>query len=171
MRLTVALASSLVIALVAAGGAQTPAATKLAGTLDCPKTDPVAMSEVGDAPGHAFTLFKIKCTWSKGEIAGVKMQTEEDTFVSEASGTTARDAGYGVTTLVGGDKVFVKFEGTTTMKNNVAASGEGTWTFTGGTGKAKGAKGKGTYKGTVKPDGSISWQVDGEYSVGATSGK
>ncbi len=34
-----------------------------------------------------------------------------------------------------------------------------------GTGKLKGIKGKGTYKGTALPDGSISYKVDAEYRL------
>ena len=41
----------------------------------------------------------------------------------------------------------------------------GTWSFTGGTGKLKGIKGKGTCKGTFKPDGTSSWDMEGEYQM------
>ena len=44
-------------------------------------------------------------------------------------------------------------------------SSEGTWTYTGGTGKLKGIKGKGTFKGTPNPDGTMTYQVDGEYQL------
>ena len=42
---------------------------------------------------------------------------------------------------------------------------EGTWTFTGGTGKMKGIKGHGTYKVTPAADGSASVTVEGEYTM------
>ena len=41
----------------------------------------------------------------------------------------------------------------------------GTWTFTGGTGKLKGIKGKGTYKDKGAADGSGTIEVEGEYEL------
>jgi uncharacterized surface anchored protein len=175
MKMTSALACGVVLLLVTVGRAQTaaptPAQTKLTATMTCPKTDPTAQAEVGDTPGHAIALFKIKCSYSAGEIAGVKIQSEEDTFTSEMSGSTARDSGFGVVTLTNNDKAFLRFQGTTTLKNNAPVSGQGTWTFTGGTGKSKAVKGKGTYKGTFKPDGSVTWQIEGDYQLAASGGK
>ncbi len=37
--------------------------------------------------------------------------------------------------------------------------------FSSGTGKFKSIKGKGTFKGTPNADGTVSFQVDGEYSL------
>jgi len=174
MRMTVILAFGLVVGLVAVGSAQTPAAPagmKLTATMSCPKTDPTATAEVGDAPGHAILLFKVKCTYETGDIGGAKMQTEDDTFTTDMSGSMGRDSGYGVVTLASSDKAIVRFSGTTTFKNNMATAGQGTWSFTSGTGKAKGLKGKGTYKGTFKPDGSVTWQIDGDYTIPAAAAK
>jgi hypothetical protein len=39
------------------------------------------------------------------------------------------------------------------------------WTFTTGTGKFKSIKGKGTYKGTPNADGTVTYEVTGEYSL------
>lgn len=175
MRITSALACGIVLALVTVGLAQAPAPapaqTKLTATMDCPKTDPTAQAEVGDTPGHALMLFKVKCPYSNGDIGGVKIQSEEDTFTTEMSGNTGRDSGFGVVVLADNDKAFLRFQGTTMFKNSAPVSGQGTWTFTGGTGKVKGVKGKGTYKGTFKPDGSVSWQIEGDYQVAAAKGK
>ena len=43
----------------------------------------------------------------------------------------------------------------------------GTWVYTGGTGKFKGIKGKGTYKITIGADGTGVGDVDGEYTMPA----
>ena len=52
------------------------------------------------------------------------------------------------------------------MKEQKLESGEGTWTFAGGTGKLKGIKGKGTYK--CKPSGdNVDCDVEGEYRLPA----
>jgi len=40
-----------------------------------------------------------------------------------------------------------------------------------GTGKLKGIKGGGTYKGTAGADGSITYAVEGEYSLPAKNAK
>jgi hypothetical protein len=48
-------------------------------------------------------------------------------------------------------------------------TGDGTWSFTGGTGKLKGLKGKGTYKDSGTPDGKLEAQLEGDYSLPAAS--
>jgi hypothetical protein len=42
---------------------------------------------------------------------------------------------------------------------------KGTWSFTGGTGKLKGIKGKGTYTCTPSGDG-VSCEIEGDYQLG-----
>jgi hypothetical protein len=64
-----------------------------------------------------------------------------------------------------GDTSVSKFQGSTKMKDGKPVSESGTWTLTGGTGKLKGIKGKGTYTGTANADGSMSYKVEGEYSL------
>jgi hypothetical protein len=49
------------------------------------------------------------------------------------------------------------------MKDGKPVSGEGTWTLVSGTGKLKGIKGKGTFKGTANADGSMTYQIEGDY--------
>jgi hypothetical protein len=172
-------AGSLTLAFTAVVAAQggSMAATKsaggmtLSGSMDCPNAPPAGMVEAGDTPGHAFVLIKAKCTWTKGEIAGVKVATEEDAGVAEMTSPTAsKDFGVGVASLANGDKVYVRFQGSGTYKAGTPptpTAASGTWSFTGGTGKAKGIAGKGTYKGTFKPDGAVTWQIDGTYSAAA----
>ena len=148
------------------------AQSKFSGTQQCAKADPVYTVPVGDRPDHMMSLIKDKCTWTNGEIGGVKLKDEEDTIVSDSSGGRARDRGIGVGTLVDGDKAFVQFQGTGTLKDNIPVAGQGTWSFTGGTGKLKALKGKGTYKGKWNPDGTSSFEIEGEYQLTtATTGK
>ena len=45
------------------------------------------------------------------------------------------------------------------------ASAKGEWSYTGGTGKLKGIKGKRTYTGKGAPDGSATYDVEGEYEL------
>lgn len=60
----------------------------------------------------------------------------------------------------------IQFRGTTIFEDEDRPSkGQGTWTFTGGAGKAKGITGSGHYTGTFESDGSASWLVTGRYAL------
>jgi hypothetical protein len=138
---------------------------KLAGKMSCGKPDQNHVVPVGDTPDHVMTLGSQKCTWSQGEIAGDKLKDETDTFMGDASGGVSKDRGYGVGTLASGDKYFVEFKGTTTLQGEKPVSAECKWKFNGGTGKAKSITGKGTCKGTFKPDGTSAWDIEGDYKT------
>jgi hypothetical protein len=116
------------------------------------RTDEQHMLEVGDHPGHSLMISKGKCSWTKPpEIAGT--QTKEDV------GTNFSGHGYVVGTLASGDKMYVRIQGSSTLKDGNVKTAEGTWTFTGGTGKLRGVKGKGCYKGKSATDGSTIYEV------------
>lgn len=151
--------------VVLAAAPTAPAQTKFSGKVQCAKADPSYTVPVADRANHVMSLGRSKCTWTQGEIAGNRLTDEEDTFVSDISGNTSRDRGYGVGTLVNGDRYFVRFETTTTMKDNVPVSGKCTWAFTGGTATLKGIKGKGTCTGTFNPDGTGAWDIAGDYLI------
>jgi hypothetical protein len=51
------------------------------------------------------------------------------------------------------------------MKDGAVESTEGTWSFSGGTGKLMGVKGKGSFKGKGVTDGSATYDVEGEYEL------
>jgi hypothetical protein len=162
MRLTTFLLSLFVFALATLASAQ----TKISGTLQCGKPDQQHAIEVGDRPNHSFAISQTKCTWTKPlEIAGI--QTKEDVYTgfNEVSGNRARGQLYGVVTMTNGDKYYVRGQGSTTMKDGVPESAEGTWSFVSGTGKLKGLKGKGTYKGKYAPDGTATYEAEGEYEL------
>ena len=75
-----------------------------------------------------------------------------------------RTRDFDVDTLDSGDKSFISYQGTATVKDGTLESGKGTWGFTGGRGKLKGIKGKGTYTCAPSGDGS-SCNVEGEYQL------
>ena len=166
--------SKLITALVFAGimlvAASAGAQTKIAGTIHCAKPDSQSAIPVGDRPGHAFVVMKIKCTWTNPiELAGVKAKTGEDTVFAEADGVKSRDSGYDVTTMENGDQFVVRFRSTTTTDNNgIVQTQTGTWSFVNGTGKLKGLSGKGIYKGKAAADGSVTTGVEGEYQIGGS---
>lgn len=159
MRINFFLVGCLLLTTVTTAAAQ----TKFSGTSQCAKPDPEYMVPVGDRPDHLMSLAKDKCTWTSGEIRGVQLKDEDDTTVSDIRGNISRERGTGVANLVNGDKAFVSFQGTTTIKDKAPVTTQGNWSFTGGTGKMKGLSGKGTYKGKWNPDGTSTFEIEGEY--------
>jgi hypothetical protein len=140
--------------------------TKISGTMQCDKPDPVYTLPVGDRPDHAFTIFKAKCTSPKSaEIAGTQATASEITTFAEIRGNRGSLRGSSVVTMASGDKTFTSSQGTATLKEGVIQTAEGTWSYTGGTGKLKGIKGKGTYKTKGAPDGTRTVETEGEYQL------
>ena len=162
MRKALILACSFVVMMATAASAQ----TKFSGSQACAKPDPNYSLSVGDTGDHVVSLTKDKCKWTRGQIAGLQLKEETDTIVSEdINATTSLDRGWGVTLMANGDTAFVKFEGTTIIRNDVPVSGRGTWSFTGGSGKLTGIKGKGTYEGKYNRDGTSTFEFTGEYQM------
>jgi hypothetical protein len=162
MRLKIIVMFLTVFTLAAAASAQ----NKLSGTLQCGKADPVYTIQVGDRPDHAFTISKLTATWTKPtEIGGIIHKSEEATIFGEVSGNRVRGRGRNVDTMANGDKYYISTEFSEILKDGVLQTAEVTWTITGGTGKFKGMKGKGTAKGKGAADGTSTWEVEGEYEL------
>ncbi len=156
----------LILALVVALASTAAAQTKTTGTVSCAKPDPAYSIDVGDRAGHSLSISKSVCTWTKPmEIAGLQTKDGYDFTYGEASGAKVRGSGYHVSTMSNGDKIYVRFQGNDTMKDGKPETSEGTWSYTGGTGKLKGIKGKGTYKGKGGTDGSVTYDVEGDYTL------
>jgi hypothetical protein len=152
------------VALASSASAQ----TKMSGKLTCPKPEVNSSAEIGDMPGHMLVLQKSSCTWSTPwSIGGAKTKTAIDASSTEVTGATAANHGFNTTTLDNGDKVAVTYQGTSQMNKDGSGSFHGTWKFVSGTGKAKGVKGGGTYKGTAAADGTGTVEVEGEYTLAA----
>jgi hypothetical protein len=145
------------------------AQTKISGTISCAKPDPAYSIDVGDHAGHALTLSRSACTWMKPlKIDGVAAKDGEDVSTSDGSGARFHAHGYHVSNMANGDKTFVRFSGTDTIaKDGKPATTAGTWSYTGGTGKFKGLRGKGTYKGKADASGNMVVAVAGEYTLPA----
>ena len=144
------------------------AQTKVAGKQHCPKPRALATAEAGDNAGHTMTLEKSTCTWlTPLEMAGER--SKEGTFIafSEASFTKAATNGTYVGIMDSGDRFYIAFHWAT-LKDGHPERVKGDWEFTGGTGKLKGIKGKGTYTATENETGGES-NMEGEYSVPETS--
>jgi hypothetical protein len=159
MRLRGVLVFLFALALATTAAAQ----TKISGTIQC-KPDPVTPVAIGDKPNHSFSVGKSQCTWTTPlQIAGGQTKEGTDVAVSETTGDQSSDHGYHMDTMANGDKFTVRFQGTGKLKDGKLESQSGTWSFVEGTGKVKGIKGKGTYKGTANPDGTMTYKIDGEY--------
>jgi hypothetical protein len=92
-------------------------------------------------PRHSFMINKGKCTWTKPmEIAGTQTKEDVGTNFDEVHGNKSQGHGYVVGTLANGDKMYVRIQGSSTLKDSVVESAEGAWSFTGGTGKLNGVK-------------------------------
>lgn len=143
----------------------TMAQTKISGTVQCGKADQQQSIGVGDKPNHSLGLAQGKCTWTKPmEIEGDKSKEDVYAVSSDVSGNTYREQGYVTATMDSGDKYVVRIQGTANSKDGKPESEHGTWSFTSGTGKLKGIKGKGTYKGKADGDNMII-TVEGEYEI------
>jgi hypothetical protein len=162
-KLRIALAFAGLVLAASSAAAQ----TKISGTIQCAKPDPQNVIPVGDHPGHALVIGKVKCTWTKPmDLGGAQTKTGEDTVFSDAEGTRSRDSGYHITTMDSGDKFVVRFTGSATLGRDGAVQAQtGTWSFVRGGGKLKGIAGKGTYKGTGGADGGVTTDVEGEYVI------
>ena len=164
-----ALTSCGLLALFSADAAQ--AQMKLSGKLQCAKPDPNYAVPVADGADHVLTLSVQKCTWAGGDIGGEALKEETDHVASDVRGSMSRDHGYGVGSVANGDQYFVRFEGTTTVKDHAPVDGRCTWAFTGGTGKLAKLTGKGTCKGTFAADGTSSFDIEGQYTIHKAAAK
>ncbi len=142
------------------------AQTKFSGTVQCAKPDQQLALEVGDRPKHSFVITQAtKCTWTKPfEMAGSQSKVDAVTAFGEVSGNKTRDHGYVVTTLASGDKLYFRYQGSSTQKDGKFVSSAGTASIIGGTGKLKGIKGKDAFKAQASDEG---WtvEVEGEYEL------
>jgi len=149
------------------------AQTKIAGKGKCnPKPDAQQAIEVGDRANHNLVIVKQSCVWTEPmEMAGLKTKSYYAVVSSDAMGDKGADRGYVIVTMENGDKAFVKFQGSSMSKNGAPDTDEGTWSYTGGTGKLKGLKGKGTYKGKMVAADNFEDTIEGEYSLPAATAK
>ena len=163
MKIRAALAVLACLVLAVAAGAQ----TKTSGTIHCTQAaDTGKPIEVGDMAGHMMGVSKATCTWTKPmEIAGAKTKDGSSVSFDDMMGAKVSSHGTHVSAMDSGDKILVKFQGGGATKDGKMTGDSGTWSYAGGTGKLKGIKGKGTYKGAPNPDGSMTYEIEGDYTL------
>jgi hypothetical protein len=160
--------TALALLFASAAAAQ----TKITGAQLCQQPDTVGTTDPGDKPGHTMQLVKDACTWTTPlEMAGAKSKDGTSFSFSDVTATHLTNNGTYVAEMDNGDKFYVSFHESATMKDGKPVNSKGTWTFTGGTGKLKGLTGKGTHSVTVNADGTSTVTVDGDYSVAAPAPK
>ena len=155
----------LVVGLVCLFASGALAQGKVANGWACGKPAMGQSIEVGDQPNHAYSIDQIKCTSTKGEIAGLKEQEGTGTEFAEITGNSSRGHGVFVETMANGDKIHFTYQTTATIKDGKMQSGSNKWQATGGTGKFKGIKASGTCSGTGSADGFTNWTCTGTYSL------
>ncbi len=70
------------------------AQTKVSGTAQCAKPDPVKAIPVGDRPDHSLAVEQIKCTYTKPmEIGGDKSKDGVSNETADISGKIAKARG------------------------------------------------------------------------------
>jgi hypothetical protein len=113
-----------------------------------------------------MTVTKVACTWPKPmELGGSPTKDGTSVATSERSGNKASERGSHTGATADGDKFFVRYQATSTLKDGKPEAVSGTWTFVGGTGKHKSLKGKGTFKSaSMDADGNITFDIEGEYT-------
>jgi hypothetical protein len=162
MRLKTCVVVLCLLAYATVAGAQ----IKGSGILKCAK--PGVQHQIDAAPNHSFVLDQSKCSADKAKpftINGVKSVSAVSTNVTEINGSKVTYHGDYADKMENGDTADYSFHGTGTMKNGIMTSADDSWTLVNGTGKLKGAKGKGTCKGTGAADGSMTWDCAGEYTL------
>ena len=131
----------------------------------CGKAAMMHSIEIGDQPNHAYSIDQIKCTATKGEIAGVKEKEGLGTEFAEVAGNNSSGHGVFVETMANGDKIHFTYQFSASLKNGQMVSATDKWQAVGGTGKFKGIKGSGSCTGTGAADGSATWNCSGTYSL------
>jgi hypothetical protein len=157
--------ATLILLVVLALAASAVAQNKYSGAAQCGKAEKEYKIDVGDRLGHAFEIAQGKCTYTKGEMEGIQVKEEMYTGFDEISGDAARGRFFTLVTMANGDKAYARGEFTQALKGGAAQTEEGRWSYSGGTGKFKGLKGKGTYKVKFAADGTSTAEVEGEYEL------
>lgn len=138
---------------------------KLDNQWKCAKASNQHSIDIGDKPGHAYSVDQINCTATKGEFDGVKRKSGVGTEFLEVNGDKFTGHGEFVETMANGDKNFYSYQMSGTLKNGALQAATDKWTMREGGGKMKGGKASGSCKGAGNPDGSTTWDCTGDYTV------
>lgn len=118
---------------------------------------------LSDVPNHELNL---------AEIAGTQKSTDPQwndahlTYwgIADLVAGSGSQRGYYVNEHADGDRDLGTFEGKITASGGQVTL-EGTWKFTGGTGKLAGIRGGGSYKGRMPSPNEVEIEWNGEYEL------
>ena len=117
-----------------------------------------------DNPQHVITLARRSEPNHGSSPDCATMQVDVIAYSDTIAGT-GMNRGHRTSTCPNGDKQFATYQGTTTAVPKQGGPPEvtleGTWQYTGGTGKYAGIRGNGTYKGRLTPEGVV-YEWEGE---------
>ena len=119
--------------------------------LSANKPDAQYAIELADRPNHSLTMAKLTCTWSKPmETAGIQGKEGYSVVPGEGVGTKLLAQ---ATLWAAGPTgpSSARYQGTDTRKDSPPQSSTGTPSFTGGTGKLKGLRGRARTKAHQLP--------------------
>ena len=146
--------------------APTAAQTKFSMSGKCGKADVQQAVPAADAPNHMMTVAQGKCLPVKAAEIGGSPATE-GAFAEhgEVTGEKGQVWGMYVDTLANKEKVYYRYEGTAVMKDGALQTMQNKWQIVGGSDKLKGIKGQGTCTGKGTPDGGLTFDCQGEYTL------
>lgn len=162
MKHSVRLSLIVFVAAAASASAQT---TKFTMSGKCDKPEQQAMP-AQDAPGHMMSVAQGKCTPVKAaEMAGSTSKEGAFTEHGEFTGTGGKVQGMYVDTLANGERVHYRYQSSVVMQNGALQTMKNTWQIVGGSAGLKGIKGLGTCTGKATPEGGLTFDCEGEYTL------
>ncbi len=122
---------------------------------------------IEDGGQHSISLDQRECKFeSRTEVGGLEIVRYLSTGTDDVQNDRSVDRGYTVGEAANGDRYFLRYEGTATMKDGIPVHLEGRWWFTGGTGKLRGLSGEGTYSARPTSSGGMGFKIEGNYRIG-----
>ncbi len=138
--------------------------TRMSGTTVCDPPSQEHALPVEGRPHHSYVVNQTKCTWTKPwMVRGLASTEGVGTGVVEDHGSVSLSSGTFVDTMVNGDRGYYDYSFKTTTKDGKPNISGHKWVLLGGTGKLKGAKGKGSCEATLQEDGKVVYECQGKY--------
>ena len=138
--------------------------TRMSGTTVCDPPSQEHALPVEGRPHHSYVVNQVKCTWTKPWVVRGLASTEGvGTGVVEDHGSVSFSSGTYVDTMVNGDRGYYDYSFKTKTKEGKPTISGHKWELLGGTGKLKGAKGKGSCEATLQEDGKVVYECQGKY--------
>jgi hypothetical protein len=138
--------------------------TRMSGTLVCDPPSQEHALPVEGRPHHSYVVNQTQCTWTRPwMIRGLASAEGVGTGVVEDHGRVSLSSGTYVDTMENGDRAYYDYSFKTKTKDGKATISGHKWKLLGGTGKLKGAKGKGSCEVTSQEDGKVIYECQGKY--------